>query len=597
MDKLKSLFHPPPSFKVITSTTNPQSIPQSTPQPESQPQTLNLLPPPQPARSPNPPRILVIGAGSRGKSYATAITHSSNGIVAAVAEPVEAVRKSFGRRFIWGLEGPKAGEEFGGWREFVEWEVKRRERREKQKEEGGRDGDGDGDGDGKGDGKGDEVVIDGVLVCTLDSMHREIIEGLAPLGLHVLSEKPLATGWEDCLGIYRALKGGSGSAGAGTGGTGEKEEAVFAIGHVLRYMPYNMLLHELVVEQGVVGEVVSVDHMESVGWWHFAHSYVRGNWRKESVTAPTLLTKSCHDIDFLLWLLCSSSKGQTKPHLPDRVSASGSLNHFKKKRKPARAQGATNCLSCPIESECKYSSWKIYYEGGIKAGLGGWPVNIVLPDIEDYFDTVGLKGTEEKLREALSQDYDATTMPAEEIEKRPWYGRCVYESDNNVCDDQTVTISWEDDDDDTPVPGAGDDDKPTGRTAKTATFHMTAFSEPICVHQTRIYGTRGEIEADRIKGIITVRDFATHTSTKHRPHPSVGGHGGGDHGLIRQFVLAIDDVKNHGVSVEEAQRARMGCTTEDILRSHAMVFAAEEARKGKKVVDWEGWWRENVGEW
>ncbi|KAK2793794.1 hypothetical protein FQN52_000746 [Onygenales sp. PD_12] len=576
MDKLKSLFQPSPSpsFKIISHPTS-KTTPQSQSQSQSQTQTLNPLPPPQPARSPNPPRILIIGAGSRGKSYATAITHSSNGVVAAVAEPVESVRKSFGRRFIWGLEGPKEGEEFGDWRDFVEWEVRRRER-------GGKGGDGKG-------GDGDEVVIDGVLVCTLDSMHREIIEGLAPLGLHVLSEKPLATGWEDCLGIYRALKTASGCPGEGG------KEAVFAIGHVMRYTPYNMMLHELVVEQGVVGEVVSVDHMESVGWWHFAHSYVRGNWRKESVTAPTLLTKACHDIDFLLWLLCSSSKGQTKPHLPNRVSANGSLNHFKKNRKPARAQGATNCLSCPIESECKYSSWKIYYEGGIQAGLGGWPVNIVLPDIEDYFDTVGLKGTEKKLREVLSEDYDAATMPVEEIEKRPWYGRCVYESDNNVCDDQTVTISWEDDDDDTPVP-AFEDDKPTGRTAKTANFHMTAFSEPICVHQTRIYGTRGEIEADRAKGTITVRDFAMHKSTEHEPHGFVGGHSGGDHGLIRQFVLAIDDVKNHGVGVEEAQRARMGCTTEDIVRSHAMVFAAEEARKGKKVVDWEGWWRENVGE-
>ena len=36
-----------------------------------------------------------------------------------------------------------------------------------------------------------------------------------------------------------------------------------------------MLLRKLLLEDEVVGDVVSVDHMESVGWWHFAYSYVR----------------------------------------------------------------------------------------------------------------------------------------------------------------------------------------------------------------------------------------------------------------------------------------------------------------------------------
>jgi predicted dehydrogenase len=223
---------------------------------------------------------------------------------------------------------------------------------------------------------------------------------------------------------------------------------VFSIGHVLRYSPHNILLRKLVLEDRVIGDLLSVNHTEPVGWWHFTHSYVRGNWRRESTTAPSLLTKSCHDIDVLLWLLCSppscfatdeTGRGEP-PHLPSTVSSRGSLQYFKKSRKPAAAGAATNCLSCPIENLCKYSAKRIY-TGGELVGLGtgnkGWPVSIVVPDIESY-------GTQERAREALlselAKDYDATA-PDHEVARRNWFGRCVYESDNDVCDEQVVKLS------------------------------------------------------------------------------------------------------------------------------------------------------------
>jgi hypothetical protein len=39
-----------------------------------------------------------------------------------------------------------------------------------------------------------------------------------------------------------------------------------------------MLLRKLVLQDRVVGDILSVVHTEPVGWWHFTHSYVRGNW-------------------------------------------------------------------------------------------------------------------------------------------------------------------------------------------------------------------------------------------------------------------------------------------------------------------------------
>lgn len=66
--------------------------------------------------------------------------------------------------------------------------------------------------------------------------------------------------------------------------------------------------------------------------------------------------------------------------------------------------------------------------------------------------------------------------------------------------------------------------------------------------------------------------------------------------MARQFVGAVDAVKNGGVGVEEAQREWVGCDLEEVLRSHALVWAAEEARGRGVRVDWREWWdREVVG--
>jgi hypothetical protein len=251
-----------------------------------------------------------------------------------------------------------------------------------------------------------------------------------------------------------------------------------------------------------------------------------------------------------------------------------------------------------VEEFCKYSAKRIYV-GHELAGLGStntqWPVNVVVPDIEEY-------GNENEAREALmrklAEDYHAGT-PDSEVAKHNWFGRCVYECDNDVCDQQVVTMTWDED----PPPQEGrtsisaseqtsTSDPMCGRGAKTATFHMIAHTTKICDRYTHIHGVNGEIYADST--LITVEDFCTGRKTTHRPLKESLGHGGGDVGLTRQFVLAVDQVKNHEWATAKAQREVIGCTLEDIIRSHAMVFCAEEARRCKKVVDWAEWWDREV---
>ena len=333
--------------------------------------------------------------------------------------------------------------------------------------------------------------------------------------------------------------------------------------------------------------------MSTVMWPLNRLNHIRGNWRKQSKTAPSLLTKSCHDIDFILWLLCSSSDPSNSKilHQPAQVTSSGSLLYFKKTRKPALAGEATNCYKCGAESDCLYSAKKIYVERQFDKGNTGWPVDVIDPEIEDL-RTSDVKRFNKRARHQLTarlvEDYGHNT-PQEAIDERPWFGRCVYEADNDVCDDQFVTITWEDDPYERSDAMPAMEERIKGRGAKSATFHMVAPTEKQCERRGRIYGTKGEIEYDSKR--IRIFDFASGEAKVHHPPQAGGGHGGGDLGLAQQFVKAIEAVKTNINSVEEAQQMHLGCTLEDIIRSHAMVFAAEEARCEKKVVDWPTWWR------
>lgn len=492
---------------------------------------------------PQLPRFLIIGAGSRGNSYARALRDSGLGTVAAVADPIKFKRRQLGDRYIWSST-PEAGQDFADWRDFVTYEKQRR--------------------DDEAAGLPTPPKIDGAFICVLDHQHVEVASALGPLGLHLMCEKPLATRLNDCLQIQKSVE------------TGPK--SIFAIGHVLRYSPHNMLLRQMVRVEQVIGDVLSLEHTEPVGWWHFSHSYVRGNWRKESTSAPSLLTKSCHDIDFILWMLCSPAVASDRTsHLPDTISSVGSLKQFKRSRKPKEAGGATNCMSCPIERDCMFSAPRIYNDKHLAQGKAKWPVDIVNPEVEAMI--VGGKTSEatDALMASLSENYTSQT-PAEVVDSRSWYGRCVWDSDNDVADDQFVTFEW--------IDGQAG-------SSKTASFHMIAQTLAQCERRGHIYGTTGEIYYDSKS--ITLHDFKSGETRVYNPEvPKNSHHGGGDDGLTQQFAKAVAAVKNGTMGVDAAQTEFLGCNVGEVVRSHAAVFAAEEARRSKKVIDWNEWWASNV---
>jgi len=125
--------------------------------------------------------------------------------VAAIAEPIEFKRAQFGKTYIWQEQPSLRGQEFSDWKEFLEYELSRRER--------------------AATGQKTEEAIDAAFICTLDEHHAEIISALAPLNLHLMSEKPLATTLASIIAIYKSLS---------PGGPDSPQKAIFGIGHVLR---------------------------------------------------------------------------------------------------------------------------------------------------------------------------------------------------------------------------------------------------------------------------------------------------------------------------------------------------------------------------
>ena len=65
-----------------------------------------------------------------------------------------------------------------------------------------------------------------------------------------------------------------------------------------RYFPPVIKIREI-IDSGILGDIITIDHRENIGFYHFAHSFVRGNWRNEESSTFSLLAKSCHDIDLL----------------------------------------------------------------------------------------------------------------------------------------------------------------------------------------------------------------------------------------------------------------------------------------------------------
>lgn len=311
---------------------------------------------------------------------------------------------------------------------------------------------------------GRERLADAVVIATPDLLHVEPAVAALERGYHLLLEKPIAPTAD---GIRRIAAAAADSPGTVT------------VAHVLRYGELFATLKRL-LDEGRIGDLVNIQHTENIGHWHFAHSYVRGNWRREADSSPMILAKACHDLDLLRWLVgrpCHS------------LSSYGSLRHFRLEEAP---EGSTErCTGgCAVERSCPYSAIRIYLERF--EGLPGWPNSVV----------------------ASEPNPDSIRR---ELEEGP-YGRCVYRSDNDVADNQVVAMSFEG--------------------GVHATLTLSAFTEEN-TRTVHLMGTHGEIHAHMGKGEILLNDFAAGESETLLTTPSGQGHLDADESLVKDFVARL----------------------------------------------------------
>jgi len=141
------------------------------------------------------------------------------------------------------------------------------------------------------------------------------------------------------------------------------------------------------------------------------------------------------------------------------------------------------------------------------------------------------------------------------------FGKCVFQADNDVVDHQVVTLEYQD--------------------GLMGTFTMTAFHPG--GRFTRIHGAEGLLEADLDGLTIKHTDFVSGNVSTIKVPTVPGGHGGGDYLVIKDLSHAIRQ------GVPEAVLT----TTQQSLASHALVFAAEQARLEKRIIEIDEFLREH----
>ncbi len=411
-------------------------------------------------------KVILIGAGGRGIGY-TNIMDSERFEVVAVAEPID-VRRNYVK------ERHNIPDEmcFTTWEPLLDL----------------------------------PKMADVAIISTQDRMHRDPAIKAIELGYNLLLEKPVAPTPQECVEVLEAAR---------------KHDVKILVCHVLRYSPFFMKLKEI-VDSGMIGDIISIEHDECVGNIHQSHSFVRGNWGNSDKSSSMILQKTCHDMDILQWIIGKKCKS---------VQSFGSLSYFVEKNAP---EGAPDyCIDgCPEADKCCYNAVKIYLQA---------------PKEEEWY------------RKAATEHPSPSDADVEKALRTTQYGKCVYKCDNNVVDHQVVNLEFEG--------------------GETVSFTMCAFTEG--GRHIRVMGTKGELTGNMADDSFNVYLFADRShKTITASEIAIGetiadGHGGGDDGIIEALYGYMVEGKT------DIRLSEIGISVEN----HIISFAAEKSRVENRVIN------------
>ncbi|MDD5697308.1 MAG: Gfo/Idh/MocA family oxidoreductase [Victivallaceae bacterium] len=406
-------------------------------------------------------KIAIIGAGVRGTHLAHHL--SSSGLdcrIAAVAEPDPIRRKKFAETHS--LTGQEV---FSSWEELF----------------------------------AQSRSCNAAVIATMDNQHFGPATAAAEQGWHILMEKPIADKWPHCLAIDKLCR---------------ENNCIVRVCHSLRFMTSFVKIKKI-IENGTLGKIIDLEHVEAIGNRRFTHNYVRGRWGKEANNTFLLLHKCCHDLDFINWLIDNRCV---------KVSSFGSLSHFTPSNAPAGS--GKRCLDdCKINNSCPYSAQRLY----IDSKLDAWPARDVSPV--------------HTRKSHLKAVQDGT------------WGKCVWRAGNDVVDHQVVMMEYEN--------------------GTTATCTLSGFSATNG-RRTRVHGTEGELLFDEEAGKIKIWNFNSSISEVIDIKPPDSYHPE-DKDIVIDWFSAI--------AAPQKPPAGIGVDTREVLRSHAIVFAAELSRKEERTIE------------
>ncbi|MBO5101701.1 MAG: Gfo/Idh/MocA family oxidoreductase [Clostridia bacterium] len=269
-------------------------------------------------------RLILIGAGSRGKCYTDrTLARSDYFELVAVAEPIEERRE-----YIKKLHGIDDSLCFDTWEPLLAM----------------------------------PKMADVAIIATMDRDHVAPALAAIEKGYNLLLEKPAGATPEECRRIQRAAE----------------ERGVFVlVCHVLRYTKFFRALKDI-IKSGEIGRVLSIQHSEPVGVVHQSHSFVRGNWRDSNETTPMIVQKTCHDMDILAWLVDKKCK---------RVSSFGTLTYFTEENAPKDApERCTD--GCPHSEGCPFYSKKLYLDDKDNYWFRSTCTKLAAPTDEDIIRSI-----------------------------------------------------------------------------------------------------------------------------------------------------------------------------------------------------------------